>query len=351
MVRAPSVASYSLCLAVLIATGQTNQQLTLAAPPYLLSQTGLYSNVTNFMVDTLNRHYSPQYPLWSDGAVKSRWFFLPSGKPIDIHEIDAWIYPVGTKFWKEFVFGGHKVETRLIWRAGTDRWVFATYAWLDDQSDAVLVPESGIRDAYEIMPGKMHTIPSIQDCKACHESRRIEILGFNTLQLSPDRDSNAPNAESIEPTMAILETLMDEGVFSPIRNDLVERPPRIATDNPRTRAALGYLSANCGGCHNPDNPLAYRGVNLKHPSNALTEAEEPGLQTTLNRTGRYVIPGIPPGETRLIRPGKPECSSILTRMLSRSPSSQMPPLGTVIVDQSAVELIKQWIASDLAMEP
>lgn len=49
------------------------------APPVHLSETGLYSEPATHRVDERNLRYSPQYPLWSDGAVKSRWIFLPPG--------------------------------------------------------------------------------------------------------------------------------------------------------------------------------------------------------------------------------------------------------------------------------
>jgi hypothetical protein len=38
---------------------------------------------------------------------------------------------------------------------------------------------------------------------------------------------------------------------------------------------------------------------------------------------------------------------MLARMRSRRPASQMPPLGTVIVDQEAADVMLQWIAADL----
>jgi hypothetical protein len=34
-------------------------------------------------------------------------------------------------------------------------------------------------------------------------------------------------------------------------------------------------------------------------------------------------------------------------MASRNPLVQMPPLGTQLVDEEALRLIKQWIAEDL----
>jgi hypothetical protein len=44
----------------------------------------------------------------------------------------------------------------------------------------------------------------------------------------------------------------------------------------------------------------------------------------------------------------PEHSALLARMRSRRPSSQMPPLGTVVRDQQAIDAILDWIRADLA---
>jgi hypothetical protein len=46
----------------------------------------------------------------------------------------------------------------------------------------------------------------------------------------------------------------------------------------------------------------------------------------------------------LVSPGDPDLSAIVARMRSRSPSSQMPPLGTVVRDQAAVDAMTRWIA-------
>lgn len=47
--------------------------------------------------------------------------------------------------------------------------------------------------------------------------------------------------------------------------------------------------------------------------------------------------------SRLLAPGAPEHSALLYRMRSRRPSAQMPPLGTVVADPAAVELVRRWI--------
>jgi hypothetical protein len=311
------------------------------APPPRLSETGLYDSAG--AIDSRNLPFVPQYPLWTDGAEKLRWIRLPEGATIDVSDIDAWRFPVGTKLWKQFSWAGRKVETRMIWKAGETDWVFATYVWADDQNDAMLAPETGISNILEIARGKRHSIPSGEDCRACHQSSPAVVLGFNALQLSDDRDPLAPHAEPLSENAITLRTLVKNNSLSPPRPDLAVQPPRIRERDPIARAALGYLSANCGGCHNDRVPLDRLGLVLLHDSSR--EAPEPALATAVNVAGRYVMPGIPEDSSRIVAPGAPERSTLLYRMRSRRPSSQMPPLGTAIPDNEATELIRRWIES------
>jgi hypothetical protein len=318
-----------------------------AAAPERLSDTGLYMDIASGAVDPWNLPFEPQYPLWTDGAAKSRWIRIPDGTTIDAHDTEVWKFPVGTKFWKEFSFGGTKVETRMIWRAAEDQWVFAAYVWNEDQSEAVLAPQEGLRRYKVIAPGVSHSIPSRADCGSCHESGPSPILGFSALQLSDDRDRLAPHAQPLKPGMVTLRTLDTFRLLSPRRRDLLDDPPRIHAESPVARAALGYLSANCGHCHNGRGRLATLGMSLTHASRARLDGTEPSISTIVGVPGTYAVPGAPESESRRIAKRLPESSAIVYRMSSRKPSSQMPPLGTAMVDTEAVELIKRWIREDL----
>ncbi len=191
--------------------------------PQWLSQTGLYA--ADGRVDSRNLSYLPQYPLWSDGAGKDRWIYLPPGTQIDVSDGDTWRFPVGTKLWKEFAFEGHKVETRLIWQVDSDQWVFAAYRWNPEQTDAELAPADGVPAAWEIMPGRQHAIPSTTDCQTCHMGIRAVVLGFNALQLSDDRDPRAPHTQALPQGAATLSTLEAAGRFTPPRPEWVSRSP------------------------------------------------------------------------------------------------------------------------------
>jgi hypothetical protein len=315
-------------------------------PPQRLSETGLYR--PDGSIDPRNRPFVPQYPLWSDGAGKSRWIRLPEGTTIDVSDFDAWRFPTGTTWWKEFAWHGRRVETRMIER-GASGWLFATYVWNENQTEAWLAPAAGIPGAFEIVPGKRHSIPGIADCQTCHGSSPGTVLGFSALQLSDDRDPLAPHTESLGPGAVTLRTLVDEGLLSPPRPELVLRPPRIRQSDPVARAAMGYLSANCGGCHNARGPLARLGFSLLHDAAGAPEAPEPALATAVDLPGRYLVPGVPSADSRLVAVGAPQRSALLYRMQSRRPSSQMPPLGSVIADEEAIALVRRWIESLAAL--
>jgi len=313
-----------------------------AAPvvPRLLSQTGLYADAVKMKIDPRNRTFSPQYPLWSDGATKRRWVRLPEGSLINVSDLANWELPVGTKFWKEFSFNGRKVETRFLWQVKRDRWVFASYAWNEAQTEAVLASEDGLSNIADLENGKRHSIPSVSECRSCHDSNRTEILGFSALQLSDDRDPNALHAEPLTSEMITLKTLSDANLLTPARTDLVTNPPRI-DGSPVTRTALGYLSTNCGNCHNTASSIASLGLDLKHDVGRGNDCR-PALATTVGRRGHWVVPEAP-DQSRIINPGRPESSALLRRMKSRRPMSQMPPIGTVIADRQAVDLITSWV--------
>jgi hypothetical protein len=181
-----------------------------------------------------------------------------------------------------------------------------------------------IESEVEIATGRRHDIPSVDDCRACHDSARTEILGFSALQLSTDRDPIAPHAEPLAPDMVTLRTLVEERLLAPPRPELVTSPPRIDAPDARTRAVLGYLSSNCGSCHNETSTLAPLRLLLK-PRLAGAHGQPDALVRGLRQpTAKWQIPQAPEGASAFVTPGAPDLSALLVRMRSRRPSSQMP---------------------------
>jgi mono/diheme cytochrome c family protein len=328
-----------LAAAAVLAAGCSRDQGA-GGPPQRLADTGLYADFATREVRAENLPYAPQYPLWSDGAAKRRWIHLPPGSAIDGSDPDAWVFPIGTRFWKEFSFGGQRVETRYMERRANGSWLMATYVWTAG-GDAVLAPERGIRAAARSESGVPFDIPSRSDCRACHDSGRNVVLGFGTLQLSPDRDPLAPNAEPPPPRAVDLADLLARELIVGLPAAFRATPPRIAARTPVERAALGYLHGNCAGCHNPHGPLASLGLSLAYPLAAGEIA--PALSTALEQPSHYRFPD---AAIRLV-PGEPKRSVLFGRLASRDPLARMPPLGSHVADARALALIAAWIREDL----
>lgn len=291
-----------------------------ATLPTLLSETGLYADVARQTPAPGVRPYQPRFQLWSDGAEKRRWFALPPGATIDTRNMNDWVFPVGTRFWKEFTRDGVRVETRLIQRTGPGPldWAFMAYVWNAAGTDAVATP-GGVTDAR----GTAHDVPSADRCVGCHGGRASRVLGFSAIQLS----------RTDTPPSVTLRDLVAEGLLSaPPARDF-ELP-----GNETERAALGYLHANCGHCHNSARPPR-QGARCYDPQRELDFWLRVEALGSPGATPTYAS-----AVGRVVEPGHPECSDVIDLMSRRSGGLQMPPLATERVDSAGVALLTTWIA-------
>ncbi|MCC6406930.1 MAG: hypothetical protein IT453_07180 [Planctomycetes bacterium] len=314
------------------------------AAPVRLADTGLYTDGRTESLASGVLAYSPQYPLWTDGATKRRWILLPPGASIDATDPDRWVFPVGTKLWKEFSFA-RRVETRYMELRSDGEWTFATYAWSVDGKEATLAPTRGAKGAYTLADGTRYDLPSQSDCRACHEAHPTRVLGFGALQLSPDRDPLAPHATPRTSREVELRELVDRGLVRNLPTEHYADAPRIDARTARERAALGYLHANCASCHNADGPLASLGMRLEQTLGVPRDANA-ALETTLDVIGRWRASD--GAGCRRVAPGEPDASLLVRRIGSREPLMQMPPFGTRRADEQALELIAAWVREDLA---
>jgi hypothetical protein len=316
--------------------------------PATLHATGLYVTGSSTEVRPGILAYKPVYPLWSDGATKRRWIQLPPGRAIDASRPEVFDFPPGTRLWKEFAMAGRRIETRYIERRADGRWVYATYRWNEQGSGAVLAPAGGERNlVVPEAPGGRYDLPSRNDCLACHEGAAVPVLGVSALQLSPERDPLAPNAEAVLPGDADLRTFVELGLLRRLPQALLETPPRIAAVSDAERAALGYLHGNCGHCHNDNGaPAPVKLVLAQQQVARPTASRDRVLQTTVGVSGRYRPTGATEPLPR-IAPGQAGNSLLLLRMRSRRALLQMPPLGSTQPDPEGLALIERWIDHDL----
>jgi hypothetical protein len=330
-----------LIVALALAAGaDASAQTAASKPPQTLQETGLYATAEALEVNPRHVAFSPQYPLWTDGAAKRRWISLPPGSAIDGSDPDAWIFPVGTRLWKEFSFNGQRIETRYLERLADGQWLYAAYAWSADGREARLVSERGRPGAYQLAGGRTHDIPGVNDCKACHQGSPSRVLGFSALQLSPARDPGAVHAET-QPAAALdFDRLIEKGLLVGVPNAPQGRAPQIVAASATERAALGYLHGNCGHCHNDRGSLQNIGLFL---SATAAAAAQPAIASTVGQPIRKPAPGQSPDAALRIKPGDPDRSGLVQRIDSRYSALQMPPLGTELVDKEAVALIRRWV--------
>lgn len=288
--------------------------------PPTLSETGLYENiVTQTLADDILA-YEPGFPLWSDGAEKKRFLRLPTGTQIDSRDMDAWQFPEGTRFWKEFVRDGVRVETRVLAKIGPDAddWAAMAYVWNAEGTEALSTP-AGLQNAL----GTTHDVPAAANCMGCHGGTKSRILGFSAIQLAT---SKGPlNLDEVA------------------NRQMLSEPPTksiVLPGNDTDRAALGYLHGNCSHCHNQRRPERV-GARCYDPEHSFDFTLRVGDLSSVQRTATFRT-----AVDNVISPGDPEESEVFQRISRRDPDwPSMPPLGTEIVDKSGVSTIRAWIHS------
>jgi hypothetical protein len=287
---------------------------------FLLSELGLYTDITTkaFAPDLLE--LEPQFVLWSDSAEKRRFLRLPPGTEIDTTDMDHWTLPVGAQAFKQFSIDGKLLETRLVARTGEGRFDYwmGAFIWNDDESDAVFSAQgaSNVR-------GTEHDVPTVKQCGTCHNGETGRYLGVSALQLGWPGGA--------------LATLAAQGRLSaPPKSTTLSLP---GAEN--TRAALGYLHANCGHCHNSDGtswPDTNMVLRLSFDTRTL---EETGVYDSA--IGVNATSFIDDAHAQRIAPGDPEASAVLFRMKQRGAKTQMPPFATEIVDEGGIRIVERFI--------
>jgi hypothetical protein len=308
-----------------------------AGEPTDLQCTGLYSSWASKTVATDLTQYDPGLHLWSDGADKTRWIYLPAGQKIDTSDMDEWTFPVGTKIFKEFRLAlgdastETRIETRMLWKQAANTWYRTTYLWTPD----------GVTDAVELTSGELdaagtgYEVPNQDECNQCHNGRIDGVLGFEAVALS------SPEASGMT-----IETLTTNG--------LITDPPDAALTipgDPTESAALAYLHMNCGtSCHN-------RGNGQAEPTKffmRLDVATLSTVQTTDTYTTGWGVPTVNfniPFVTTTYRllACNTGSSCVYYRASHRDNVDgtpfgvQMPPIDTHKVDEAGITTIAAWI--------
>jgi hypothetical protein len=270
------------------------------------------------------------------------------------------------------------IETRFLTKQEGE-WVGYSYVWNDEQTEATLVGKDGLDRTFTIRTGEgireqKWRFPSRTECMVCHSRAANYVLGPTTLQMNKQHDYGGVTANQLAvlETLGVLQVNPTSEIHAAIREDLkqtgktaeeanrelkrltVSRNQRTASgassllaqspakyqklvdpydaSQDLTARARSYLHANCSQCH-----VEAGGGNAQMDLEFTTALEKMKVLDTPPLHHKFGVE-----DARLIAPGDPD-RSILLHRIARRGEGQMPQLATTIVDEQAVELLRQWI--------
>ena len=314
---------------------------TNGAFPAVLSATGAFSDLATLTPATGVIPFVVNSPLWSDGAIKTRWFAVPNDGPpylpdeqIGFAPIGEWSFPDGTVFIKHFeltvneITGERKrLETRLLVRKALGAVYGVTYKWRADNSDADLLPGALDEDiVITTSTGgtriQKWSYPSRGQCLVCHNSAANYVLGVKTHQLNGNFTYPSTGRTDNQ-----LRTFAHIGLLNPTPNEadiptFLKSVSVSDTSAPVQHRMRSWIDSNCSQCHRPGGP------GPAFDARFYTPLEN---QDLINNVVYFRdIDGSP-----------------LYQRDNALDDRKMPPLAKNMVDETAMATLRQWIASPL----
>ena len=295
--------------------------VTAAAFPASLSDYAFFSDAAAQQPASDVTPYRLNTPLWSDGAEKLRFVYIPPDQQAKAQGEGLLDLPVGSALIKTFKFGGKLIETRVLLHRA-EGWVALPYVWDADQQEARLTL-GGKRIELAGPDGQpiSYAVPNKNQCKECHGvAGQVTPIGPKAYNLSA----------------AWLEALNKAGKLD--RVPAVAKRIPLWEERDHTDAALaarGYLEANCAHCHNPNGAASNSGLYLGW------------LQIDPIKLGigkRPVAAGRGSGNLDFdVVPGDPAHSILYYRMASLEGGVAMPELGRSALDPAGMAAVQRWI--------
>ncbi len=314
---------------------------------------GLYTNVAAKTLAPGVRAYTPGLTFWSDGAEKSRWIYLPPNTKIDTSDMDSWVFPVGTKAFKEFKLGGKRIETRVYWKRSETEWSGATYQWNPDETAAVR-----LRGGLQLVNGTPYEIPAEVTCGDCHLGSKDKLLGFDAVGLG--------NPAATGVTLALLKSgfdaVGDAGASDASAADggaakgLLTAPPAKTTiavpedATGKSAAAVGYLHANCGlACHNalPDSGASFTKLYMRLSAKQLLGATPVKVKDldAFALTVNVAPTSVPRDGFFRIKPKDVPHSLVHYLASGADQAKPMPPFNVHTPDPNGIAALAAWITA------
>ncbi len=285
-----------------------------------LSEYGIFKGTPAHLVPSEEYQlYELASTLFSDYAEKQRLIKLPTGTRLTTQGEGLPIFPNGTMIVKTFFYykdnrdtsrGKTILETRLLVKAEAG-WSVATYLWDDAQREASLVT-SGLSKTVNWITADgqpqviAYHVPSNRECTTCHQS------GGVTEPIGPKLRNLNHSVVRAGQSLNQLDYLQQVRLLSPVvATSLPAMPAYADTRLSLSERGRAYLDINCAHCHNATGAAADTKLYVSY--------ELPYDQTTLAKHKDDVVHKVEKGV--------------------------MPRLGTTVVDEPGLALLKVYINS------
>ena len=298
-----------------------NAVVTGASFPANLSDFGFFADTAAQLPAAGVMPYRLQTPLWSDGAEKLRFVYLPAGTKAKAQGDGLLELPVGAALIKTFKLEGRLIETRVLLHRA-EGWVALPYQWNREQTEAWLAL-AGARLELTTPQGQAisYAIPNKNQCKECHQQNDV---------VTP-----------IGPKARNLSVAWLDGFYKAGKLDVLPKVnSRVPLWEDRVKLAAapvarGWLDSNCAHCHNPGGSASNSGLDLRW------EQSDP---VKLGIMKRPVAAGRGSGGLEFdVFPGHPDKSIMVYRMGSLEGGISMPEVGRSSVDPDGQAIVTKWI--------
>jgi len=322
------------------------------ALPTRLSGTGVFADTAARTPAAGLIPYTPNQPMWSDGAVATDYLAVPRRdgpltpeEQIRLRTTNAWVFPAGSVFVKNLdlpvdernpAVPLRRLETQILVRDANGAVYGMTYKWRPDNSDADLQATGSSEDILVTnatgVRTQTWTYGSPADCLTCHTPVANYVLGVNTRQLNGNLTYPATGVTDNQ-----IRTLNRLGLFSPAINEAsIANYAKLSAlgdaKAPLADRARSFLDANCSQCHRPGGVANF----------------DVRYDTALASQHLTNFPaGVSLGLTNpeIIAPADLSRSVLFARLNTNAPTLKMPPLSRNRIDEEAVKVMADWINS------
>ncbi len=289
--------------------------------PATLADFGFFADLPNQVPAKGVTPYRLNTPLWSDGADKRRFVYVPPGQRALADGEGLLKLPVGSALIKTFKMGSKIVETRVLLHRESG-WVALPYQWNEQQTEARLALAGARLDLVNPAGQAIsYAIPNKNQCKECHA------LAGAVTPIGPKARNLSANWLTAWQSAGWLDQVPTVPLPVPVWEDRAKAPVGLA--------ARGYLDANCAHCHNPAGSASNSGLDLRWEQNDPVK---------LGIMKRPVAAGRGSGGFEFdILPGQPERSILYHRMGSLEGGVSMPEVGRSSLDPDGMAIVARWI--------